>query len=272
VGLTMVFGVLRVINFAHGEYLMLAMFTSYFFVVGIGMPVYATIAVSAVIFFAFGILTYWLIFKPIINAPTIAQIFVTVGLGTVLQNLALIFFGPDFHGINTTIALKSFNFFGVSVSASRLVAFLAALVITMGLMVFMKHTYIGRAISAVSQDRNAAKIVGINLDFIYSLAFGIAIALVSVAAVCILPIYGVFPTVGVSFQLLAFVIVIIGGLGNIPGALIGGILIGVVEVLSGYFLSIAFKEAIYFIIFIVVLWIKPAGLFGKRGFEQVGTK
>lgn len=272
VGLTLVFGVMRVVNFAHGEFLMLAMFAAYFLVQGTGMDVYASMLITAPCFFLAGVLVYMVLIKPIIHASSTAQIFVTLGLSTVLQNVALIAFGGDYRGVETAVGSMSVNIGGVAVSVSRLIAFAITVSLVVLLLLFMKYTYIGRAISAAAQDSDAAKIVGINLKLIYSLAFGIATMLIAIVASAILPIYGVSTISGVSFQLLAFVIVVIGGLGNIRGAFFGGILIGFVEIFSGYFLSIAFKEAIYFIIFIIVLWIKPAGLFGKRGFEQVGTR
>lgn len=272
VGLTLVFGVIRVINFAHGEFLMLAMFATLFAVKMSGANPYLTVLFIAPIFFVVGVLTFRLVIKPIIGSPTVTQIFATVGLSIVLQNLALLVWGPNYQAIQTQIASASIKLAGISISQTRLIAFVIAIAITVLLLLFLKYTYLGRAISAVAQDREAAKIVGIDVFFVYSLAFGIAIAITSIAGVILMPIYGVFPGTGAGFVLVSFVVVVIGGLGNVSGAIAGGIFIGLVEALSGYFLPVAFKEASYFLIFILVLWVRPAGLFGKRGFEQVGTQ
>lgn len=272
VGLTLIFGVMRVVNFAHGEYLMLGMYATFGIVNALGINVYGSMFITAPLFFIIGIISYMVLIKPIIDAPSVGQIFVTLGLSIVMQNFIQMLLGPQFRGLDTTIGSLSLRIGSISISASRLIAFLITTMLVLLLLAFIKYTYTGRAISAVAQDSDAAKIVGVNLKRIYSLAFGLSITMVSIAATSILPIYGVYPTVGASFQLISFVVVVIGGLGNVKGALFGGILIGLVETFSGFYLPVAFKEAIYFMIFIIVLWIKPAGLFGKRGFETVGTR
>ena len=264
IGLTLIFGVLEIINFAHGEFLMLAMYASFFAFQILGIDPYLSLVIVLPLFFAIGLLAQRIIIQPILNAEPLNQIFTTVGLSLVLQNLALVFFKADFRTIKTAYSTKAFFLGNLIVSFPHLMAFLLALLIIGGLLVFLKTTYIGMAIRALAQQRRAAMLMGIDVNLTYMIAFGIGIACVGGAGAILIPIYYAFPTVGSIFVLVAFVVVILGGYNSLAGALVGGLIIGVVETLSGFFLSPHLKEAVYFSIFIIILFIRPAGLFGRE--------
>lgn len=272
VGLTIVFGVIRVTNFAHGDIMMLGMYLTYWLGVAIGLDPYVAFFVVLPVLFLFGVAMHRGLIAPLLDAPASMQMFATVGLGIVLQNLALLLFKADFRTVNTAYSSIVLDLGSISVSFPRLVAFLSAMAITAALFVFLKHTYLGKAIRGVSQDRRAAVLMGINVDQVYAITLGIGCASAGVAGALLMPIFYVYPTIGTSFVLAAFVVVVLGGLGNMVGALLGGLIIGVVEALSGYFISPALREAVYFILFISILLLKPSGLLGMVGAEEFGFK
>ncbi len=273
IGLTMIFGVIRIVNFAHGEFLMMAMYITFGLNLMLHIDPYVSIIVVAPLLFITGMLIQKFFIQPILNSPSNVQIFVTLGLSIVLQNLALMLFKADYRTIKTAYQTAVVHVGPLLISCSRLIAFLVAVAITLLLFAFLKWTYKGKAIRAVALNRSAAALMGINVHHIYTLAFGIGAALVGVAGAMLMPIYYVFPTVGGLFTLTAFVVVVLGGLGSIGGAFLGGLIIGVVEALAGAFIDPGLKEAVYFAIFILILVFRPAGLFGMgRGSEEVGSK
>jgi branched-chain amino acid transport system permease protein len=207
-----------------------------------------------------------------LNASHAAQIFVTMGLSIVLLNLALMAFGTDYRTVRTPYEGSVIYLGTWAIGLPRIVAFGAALLMMVGLLLFLSRTLLGKAITAVSQDRMAAQLMGIDIYRMYTIAFAIGVMFVGVAGSLLTPMYATFPSVGQYFGLTSYVVVVLGGMGNVVGALFGGLLIGVVEALSGYFIAPALKEAIYFVIFVVVLFIKPSGLFGIVGAEEMGIK
>lgn len=263
IGLTLIFGVLEIINFAHGEFLMLSMYASYWLFQLLGVDPYLSLLVVIPMFFLVGLAVQRVIIQPIIDAPPLNQIFVTVGLSLVLQNVALLFWKADYRTVRTIYSTLCLKTGGLMISFPRLVAFVLALAIISILLIFLKRTYTGKAIRALAQERRAAMLMGINIYRTYQIAFGIGIACVGAAGAMLIPIYYAFPTVGALFVLIAFVVVILGGYNSLVGALIGGLIIGVVEAFSGFFLSSHLKEAIYFVIFILILLLRPTGLFGR---------
>jgi branched-chain amino acid transport system permease protein len=262
-GLTLIFGVVRIVNFAHGEFLMLSMYACYWLFQLLGFDPYFSVLIIAPLFFVFGMIVQRGIFQPILNAPEVSQIFAAIGLVMVLQNLALFFWKGDYRAIKTTASGLLIGPERFMIGMPRFIAFFAAVSIMLGLYFFIKNTYTGKAIRATGQDQGAALLMGINTKRIFLIAFGIGSSCVGIAGCLLMPIYAVFPTVGAYFVLIAFVIVVLGGLGNMLGAFIGGLIIGLVEALSGYFISSTYKEAIYFIIFWFLLIYKPTGLFGS---------
>jgi branched-chain amino acid transport system permease protein len=272
IGLTLIFGVMRVINFAHGEFLMLSMYISYFSCTFLGLNPYATLLISVPLMFLAGMAIDQMIIRPLRDAPAYMQVFATVGISIVLLNLALFLFSGDYQSINLPFAKKIFHFGVLSLSYAKLVIFFTAIFVSGVLYLILKYTDIGKQIRAIAQDRLAARLMGINLNKIYMLTFGIGTALVGIAGGLILPVYYVFPSVGVYFVLTTFVIVVLGGMGNMVGALLGGFIIGITDSLSGYYIDPSLKEVVYFVIFLIVLLIRPSGIMGITGTEEMGMK
>jgi branched-chain amino acid transport system permease protein len=263
IGLTLIFGVLEIVNFAHGEFLMLSMYASYWLFHLYGVDPYLSLILILPAFFLIGLAVQRVTIQPIINAPPLNQIFMTVGLSMVIQNVALFVWKADYRTVKTAYSSLNLKVSGLIINFPRLVAFLFAMGIIAALLVYLKKTYTGKAIRALAQERKAAMLMGINVYRTYQIAFGIGIACVGAAGAMLIPVYFVFPGVGALFVLIAFVVVILGGYNSLVGSLIGGLIIGVVEAFSGFFISPHLKEAIYFVIFILILLFRPAGLFGK---------
>jgi branched-chain amino acid transport system permease protein len=272
IGLTLIFGVTRIVNFAHGEFLMLAMYATFFLFQFAGIDPYLSLLIVTPLLFVLGICSERLVIHPILNAPSFMQIFATVGLSVALQNAALFFWTADYRSVKTGYSSQTLVASDLLISVPRLIAFGAAVLISWGIFLYLKKTYTGKAIRAVAQNRTASTLMGINIRKIYFLTFGLGTALVGMAGVLLMPVYYVFPTVGGLFVLTAFVVVVLGGMGNLTGAFAGGLIIGLVESYSGFYLATQLKEAVYFIIFILVLFLKPSGLYGIVGSEEMGEK
>jgi branched-chain amino acid transport system permease protein len=263
IGLTLIFGVLEIVNFAHGEFLMISMYVAFWLFQLYGIDPYLSMLIILPVFFLIGIVVQRITIQPILNAPPLNQIFMTVGLSMVLQNAALFIWTADYRTLKTSYSALTLKAAGLIISFPRLVAFLLAMALIAALLIFLKRTYTGKAIRALAQERKAAMLMGINVYRTYQIAFGIGIACVGAAGAMLMPVYFVFPSVGSLFVLIAFVVVILGGYNSLVGSLVGGLIIGVVEAFSGFFISPHLKEAIYFVIFILILLFKPTGLFGR---------
>jgi len=263
IGLTLIFGVLEIINFAHGEFLMLSMYACYWLFQLYGIDPYVSLLIIVPLFFVIGMATQRVVIQPILNAPPLNQIFATVGLSMVMVNTALVLWKADYRTVKTAYSSLTLKTGGLMISFPRLSAFILALGLIAALLVFLKKTYTGKSIRALAQQRRAAMLMGINVYRTYQLAFGIGIATVGAAGAMLIPVYYAFPTVGTLFVLIAFVVVILGGYNSLIGSLLGGLIIGIVESFSGFFLSPHLKEAVYFAIFILILLFRPTGLFGR---------
>ena len=272
IGLTLIFGVIRVINFAHGELLMISMYISYFSFALFGLNPYVSLLVCVPLMFIFGVLIDQMIIRPLREAPSYMQIFATVGTSIFLLNLALFLFSGDYQSINMPFAKLTVHMGPVSFTYAKMIIFGTAILVSVGLYGWLTYTDTGKQVRAIAQDKMAARLVGINLNKIYMLTFGIGSALVGIAGALILPVYYVFPSVGVYFVLTTFVVVVLGGMGNMVGALLGGLIIGVTDSLSGYYIDPSLKEVVYFVIFLIVLLIRPSGLMGMVGAEEMGMK
>ena len=265
IGLSLLFGVLKVVNFAHGEFLMLSMFASYWLYNSFTIDPYIGLFIIIPLSIIFGAIIYSVFIKGILNQSDMVFILTTVALSIVLQNLALLFFGPQEIAIQTSYSTSSIMIGGLSIGVTKLIAFIASILLVLCLLFFLKNTFMGKAIMAVAQDKDAAKYVGINVNRVYLITFIIATVCVGIAGAILLPIYSVSPHIGAYFVLIAFVVVVTGGLGNLHGVIPAGILIGIVEALSGYYWAVSFKEVAYFMIFLLVLSLRPSGLFGRKG-------
>jgi branched-chain amino acid transport system permease protein len=271
VGLTLIFGIMRVVNFAHGEFLMLGMYLAFWAFSLYAFDPYVVLFVSIPVFFLVGLLTYVLVMRGVIHASHNVQIFTTVGLSIALQNVALVVWSGDFRVVRPWHSSVVLRVAGTAFNLSQVVAFAIAVGLTIALFAFMKWTHSGRVMRATAQDRDAATLMGIDTDRVYRLTFAIGIACVGAAGVLVAPLYSVYPTAGLQFVLLAYVVVVLGGLGDMVGALLGSLIVAAVEVVGSYFFGTAWKEIFYFVLFIAVLVFRPAGLFGQRGAETLGV-
>lgn len=269
-GLTLIFGVLKVINFAHGSLLMVGMYVAYWAVTLSGAHPYLTLILVIPVMYLFGYYLQDIVIKPIFKAERevrepITVIIVTTGVWYVLDNLTLLIFGPHYRTIQENpLRGKMLEFGGMLISVPKLWGFFAAVLTAAAVYVFLQKTRMGRAIRATSLDREAASLMGIKQFKIYNIAFGIGTATAGIAAVTLVPFYNVFPSVGVLFDIKGFIIVVLGGLGSIGGAILGGMIIGVIESVGPQFMAATWTEGIVYGLFLLFLFVKPSGLFGVR--------
>ena len=268
-GLTLIFGTMRVTNFAHGAFLMLAMMFSYTIWGLTNVNPYLLIIIIGPIMFVIGYFVQSLLIKPVLKAESdkndpIGVLLLTAGLSIVFENLALMIFGADYRMAQTSFSNKTFNFGSVTLSAPRLYGLLITLAVSAVLWIFLQKTEVGRQLRATGQDRNTAALMGVNSERTFAIAFGIGTALLAVAALVLLPFYYVTPSVGNVFQTRAFIVVVLGGLGSVPGALIGGIIIGLIETIAAQFMTASITSVIIYLVFLIVLFVKPTGLFGTE--------
>ncbi len=263
-GLTLIYGVLHIINFAHGASLMVALYAVYFLKEHAGIDPYLAFPVVVPAMFALG----YGLQRGIINRASHGKdeniLLVTLGLSIVLENLALLFFKSDTRSIETTYTLTTVAIGPAMIALPKLVAFAGALVVSGLLVWMMRATDLGSAIRAVAKEKQGARLMGIDVDHVYAMCFGIGLACLGAAACFLLPAYYVNPMVGSGFVLVAFTIVVLGGMGSFEGAFLGGLLIGVVESLGGLYLGESLGQVGIFVIFIAVLLFRPQGLFGAR--------
>ena len=264
IGLCLIFGVLEIVNFAHGEFLMLGMYMTYWLYNILGIDPYLSALIIIPVFFIFGTIIQRTIIQPLLDAPHLNQIFATVGLAMIFQNIALLLWQADYRIVKTSYTSKVIIIGDYMIGFTRLVAFLIACGAMSILFLFLKNTYVGKSIRALAQERRASQLMGINIFKTYQIAFGIGIAITGLAGAVLMPIFYAFPTVGSLFSLTAFVVVILGGYNNLVGALFGGLIIGLIESFGGFFISPHLKEAIYFVIFILILLFRPTGLLGHK--------
>lgn len=260
VGLTLVFGVMDLINFAQGEFLMLGMFAAYFAWSFWGIdPLIAAVGVGLIIF-VLGVIVERVMIEPIINAPALAQVFATVGLGIVLQNGAATLFGADFRSVQTPYQTQSISVLGLHLALPYLLAFAYAVVVAACLGIFLTRTEFGLAMRATAQNRLAAVLLGINPRRMNMVAFGIGVGLAALAGAAILPYTTVYPTVGLQYVLIMFTVVVLGGLGSVSGALVAGLAVGIVQSVSTVFLATELQNLVVFIMFLAALLFKEGAV------------
>jgi branched-chain amino acid transport system permease protein len=271
VGLTLIFGVMRVVNFAHGEFLMLGMYLAFWAFALLRFDPYLTLVVSLPLCFAVGWVSYRAVMGPVIHTSHNVQIFTTVGLSIALQNLALVLWTADARFVRTDYYAVVVRVVGAAFNVAQIAAFVIAAGLTAGLFAFMRWSYTGKVMRATAQDRHAAALMGIDTNRVYAVTWAVGITCVGVAGVLLAPIYPVYPTAGLQFVLIAYVAVVLGGLGDMAGALIAALVVAAVEVVGSYVIGTAWKEVLYLVLFIAILIVRPAGLFGQRGAEVLGT-
>ena len=265
-GLNIVFGTMRVINFAQGALLMAAMFIVYWLWELGGVHPYLSPLVTVPVLFGLGYLIQGAIVSPLLARERAREpmsvLLATLGLALVLENLALLFFSADFKTVQTDVSLATFKLGGLIVSVPRLVGLGAMALTCLGLYFFFTRTDLGRAVRATGQDREAARLMGIDDFRIYGVAYALSAALMGVAAAVLVPFFYVHPGVGTSFLLKVFVIVVLGGLGSMPGAAVGGILVGLIEGIVALYVQAAVAQIVLFGVFVTILLARPSGLLG----------
>jgi branched-chain amino acid transport system permease protein len=263
VGLTLVYGVMDVVNFAHGEFLMLAMYATLgLALVGIGPLV--GLPLVALALFLFGIVIYRVFIRRLLAGPPEATVFGTFGLLVLLQGLAQSVFTGDFQSVPNPPFQGTLRLGGLALSQATLIEGIGALVLTGALFAFVEYTETGRAMRAVAEDRVAATLMGIDVQRVNGLAFGIGAACVGAAGALLMLSFPVFPTAGASFALTAFVVVALGGFGSIQGALVAALLVGMLEVLGGYYLAPELKMVPVYLAYLAIVLLRPQGLLGRR--------
>jgi branched-chain amino acid transport system permease protein len=263
-GLTLIFGVLNVANFAQGEFMMLGMYVTLFLSRGLGVDPYLLTFLVAVIFIAFGYLVEKFLIHQTLSKPHETQMLLTLGLAIFFRSLMMVICGPNYQSLAVPYRLKSLLIGGVLLSYPRLLSFLVAVVLIILLWLFLNYTELGRAIRASSQNSKAATLMGINSNWMYGIAFSIGIMLAAVGGLTLVPFYYVFPDVGVYFGLIAFVVVVLGGLGDVLGAIVSALLIGIIESVTAQYVALDLSHLGVFLVFILVLVFRPQGLLRGR--------
>ena len=263
-GLTLIYGVLHIINFAHGALLSAALFAAFFAFRLLGLDPYVSVFLLAPMFFVLGYALQRFLIGPASHGDDRNMLLVTLGIAVIIENVLLYAFRADTRTIDVLYAFQTIDIGSTFLAVPRVVGFGAAFAVTLALWLIMTFTDTGRAIRAVAKEKLGAELTGIDVAHIYAVTFGLGTACVAIAACLLIPNYYVNPSVGDAFVLVAFTIVVLGGMGSVPGALIGALLVGVAESLSGLFLGESLGQIGIFLIFIVVLLVRPSGLFGAR--------
>jgi branched-chain amino acid transport system permease protein len=262
-GLTLIFGVMRVINFAQGDLVMVGMYLTFFLFKGLGLDPFVSVLLVMPALFVLGAVLQRTLINRALNALPQNQILLTIGIGLVLSNTAMLLFTSDYKILSTSYSSSSFAIGQVHLSTPLVYCFAITLAITGGLYWFLARTETGCAIRATAQDREAAQLMGIDVRRMGYVAFGLGAALAGAAGALVAPTYYIYPQVGGAFTLKAFVVVVLGGMGSVVGAMLGGLLIGTAESLSAAYIGSGTKELCVYVIFLLVLLFKPSGLLGK---------
>ncbi|OEU44970.1 MAG: branched-chain amino acid ABC transporter permease [Desulfobacterales bacterium S7086C20] len=263
VGLTLIFGVMNIINFAHGAFMMLGMYATYWLYVLLGIDPYLSLLLTIPLLFIVGLLIERFLIAQVLDAPGHNQLLLTLGISLFIENFAICLWSPNFRTLEIPYLQNVVNIGTVMISIPKVIAFLSAIIFTALLYYFLKKTDMGKAIRAASEEKEGALTVGINLKKIYYVAFGIGAACVGAAGTVIAPFFYVNPHVGGIFVIVAFVVVVLGGMGNFIGAFFAGLIIGLAESVGAAFVPGQVKQFIIYFIFILVLLFKPEGLFGR---------
>jgi branched-chain amino acid transport system permease protein len=261
-GLTLIWGMMNVVNFAHGDFVMLAMYVAFFAYTLLHVGPVLFIPAAAVLLFGLGVAVYFGLVRHMARGPMLAQILGTFGLALVLRYAAFWAFTANFVALPDTLVGGTFAVGGLRIEASRLLGGVLALVITIGMHLVLTRTMLGSRILAVAEDRDAAMLMGIRPDRMQALAWGVGAASTGVAGALIALFFYISPTVGESLALIAFVVVCLGGFGSVPGALLAGLSIGVIQALSAYLIGAVYQDVVVYSLFLLVLWVRPQGLLG----------
>jgi len=263
IGMTLIMGVMKIINLAHGQLMMVAMYITYVLFEQFHLDPYFALLVAMPSLFVLGALLQKYLLNPLLKVDSILpenQVLMTVGIAMVLTEIIRFIFHSDYKSVRTSYSTATFYVGGISFSIALIIAFGIAVLLTVGLFFFMMKTDVGKSVRATAQNKDAALLMGINAEWITILTYGLGSALAAAAGTLLLPIYYLFPDIGGPFTLKAFVITMLGGMGSTVGAILGGIVLGVAESLGATYISMALKDAVAMVIFLLVLIFLPGGL------------
>jgi len=263
IGLAMIWGIVEIINFAHGEFLMIASFLSYFLFIYLGIDPLISIPLAFLTTFGLGYLVQKGIINRILEAPFLTQIFATFALLLIIRNGFFVAFGPDIRSATTWYSEATIDLYGIKISIVKLFATTIVIIATILLHLFLTRTYLGTAMRALSQDKTAAQLMGIDIKKVYAIAFGLGAGLAGIGGALLTSFYYVFPEMGVPFTLIAFISVVLGGFGNILGPAIGAVIIGVLQSIGALIMTPSMKDILVYIVFLAILLIKPTGIFSR---------
>jgi branched-chain amino acid transport system permease protein len=263
IGLTLVFGIMGIVNFAQAEFLMIGMFIAYFLWSALGLDPLLGSFVAFAVAGALGYVLQRTIIKRVLKAPAVAQVFLTVGLLIVLENGALLAFGSQLRSVSVSYQMLSWKLGPFFISVPYLAAFTMSVLSGLALWLFLNRSWFGWAMRATAQDPMAAQLIGVNTDRLRGIAFGVGVGLTAFGGAVVLPYLSVFPTIGGQFIVLMFTVAVLGGLGSVAGAVVGGLAVGVITSVSALFLPVQLQNLVLFLIFIAVLAFRPDGLIGS---------
>ncbi len=262
-GLTLIWGMMNVINFAHGDFVMLGMYVAFVLWSALGIGPLGAVPIAAVVLATLGVVVYFALVRHVMKGPMLAQILGTFGLALFLRYGAFWYFGADFRSLPDNLVGGTFDWGGIRIPASRLLAGVVALLVTAGLHLLLTATALGSRILAVAEDAMAAQLMGIRPQRMQAVAWALAAGATGIAGALIATFFYISPTVGESLAIVAFVTVSLGGFGSVPGALLAGLLIGVIESLSAFYIGAVYKDVVTYSLFVLVLWTRPQGLLGR---------
>ncbi len=263
-GLTLIYGVLHIINFAHGSMLMLAMFGVYYLLIKLGIDPYLSLAIMVPVMYAFGFYLYRFLIGKMSNGKDENILLITLGLSILIENLALMFFKGDSRTISVSYMDTMVEMGPTLVSLPKIISFAASMLLCGALGLFIQRTDTGKAIRAVARERMGARLVGIDVERIFAISYGIGLATLGAAACLLMPIFYVSPSTGHVFVMVAFTVVVLGGMGSFLGAVVGGLIVGLTESFGGLFLGESLGQIGISVIFILILLFRPSGLFGAK--------
>jgi branched-chain amino acid transport system permease protein len=264
IGVTLIFGVVKIVNFAQGEFVMIGMYISFFLFTQLGMDPIVSLLVSMPVLFAIGVLVQHFLIRRVLGLNDLPQIFLTFALSLLILNLALMLFTANYRTVHTSYSDEVLHLGGLIVPVAKLIAFAVAMLLSGGLWVFLHATDLGKAMRAASQNRDVAQLMGINPNRVFAVALGIALALAGAAGSLLMPFYPAYPLVGQVFVLMAFVAVVLGTLGNVIGALVASLLMGIAESLGIQFIGADSGLIVVFLLLLTTLALRPSGLAGGR--------
>ncbi|MEM2203552.1 MAG: branched-chain amino acid ABC transporter permease [Sulfolobales archaeon] len=263
IGLAMIWGIVEVINFAHGEFLMISAFLAYFLYIYLGVDPLLSIPLAFATSFMLGYAVQKGIINRILEAPFLSQIFATFALVLIMRNGFFVALGPDIRSVHVWYSEAVLDLFGIRVSVVKLLAAFIFIAATIFLHMFLTRTYLGTAMRAISQDRVAAALMGVDVKKVYAIAFGIGAGLAGIGGALLVSFYYIFPEMGIPFTLIAFISVVLGGFGNILGPAIGAIIIGLTQSIGAIAIDPSMKDILVYLLFLAILLIKPTGIISR---------